>query len=154
MPDATVVDPSDHPELPLEERVEAQLQAQEEEWIRLSFEPRRRASTSGKRRKVWYRLKTQKWLAELDNQLRMVHFEGPGLRRFQVEASWPSATIHENRCWPVLVVSADQGPDRWAGQSWADYGNVGGRICMVREPDSHNHGLHIDVVGACLELSQ
>ena len=140
-------------ELPPDVSAELDLQAREEEWF-LQDCTQDRKRREKKKRKVAGRLHRQKswrWVCEVDNQLNMPPFSVGGLARFRVPEDWES--IKDERCLelPCLVLSADQGPDSWCAQNWLSSPQHG-RLCLVREPDSHNHGLHNDVLGSVMDI--
>lgn len=132
---------------------EIEIQRREEAWL---FEDNRHDSMRREMKKrkaggVLYRQASWRWLVELDNMLRMPPFDFGGLKRFQVPENWESVQGDACLQWPCLLLSADQGPGAWTGQSWME-SPAHGRINMVREPDSHNHGLHNDALGAVMDI--
>eukprot|EP00971_Amphidinium_carterae_P332007 6465886-Amphidinium_carterae.1 len=102
-----------------------------------------------KARKI-HRVKAYKWILEVDNALRGVSGLGIGLKHFVVPADWREESAARPLDWPVLILSSDQGPDGWCAMSFLESPHVG--LNIVREPDSHNHGVHNDTIGACLDM--
>ncbi len=98
-------------------------------------------------------MKSKRFVVDVDNMLRCPPHDGPGLLRFQAPLGFES--IQGDACleWPCLVISADQGPDCNSAQNWMEDPSHG-RINLVREPDSHNHGIHNDTLGAAIECGQ
>lgn len=133
---------------------EVELQMREEAWLEeeCRHDRSRREVKKRKTGGVLFRQKSFRWLAELDNMLNMPPFDIGGLKRFQVPADWKLVEGEACLDWPCLVVSADQGPDSWCAQSWLESPQHG-RLNIVREPDSHNHGLHNDALGAVMDIN-
>jgi hypothetical protein len=129
----------------------AEQQAKEDEW--LQAHDRRNAGPKQpqkKKAKAQYRLKSKRFVVEVDNMLRCVPHNGPGLVRFQAPVDFQSILGDACLQWPCLVISADQGPDCNSAQNWMEDPSYG-RINLIREPDSHNHGIHNDTLGAATE---
>jgi hypothetical protein len=95
-----------------------------------------------------HRQKSYRFLLELDNSLLGPCRQGPGLQHFQLPADWLQHP--DPLSWPCLILSSDQGSDAWAAQNWMD--SPLARVNYVREPDSHNHGVHNDTLGAAMEV--
>ena len=95
-----------------------------------------------------YMQKSYRFLLELDNSLQLLSKQGPGLKHFQLPADWLTHT--GPLIWPCFIVSSDQSSDAWAALNWMDSSLA--RINYVREPNSHNHGVHNDTLGAAMEV--
>lgn len=133
---------------------EIALQQKEEEWLaeESKFDASRRVAKKRKTGGALYRQKSWRWILELDNMLKMPPFGVGGLNRFRAPIGWATAEGAACLSWPCLVVSSDQGPDAWTAQSWLESPEHG-CLNIVREPDSHNHGLHNDALGAVMDIN-
>ena len=99
-------------------------------------------------KRVWHRSKSEAAAHEIDNALRGPEGLGPGLKKFQLPADWDSPQqLAECLSWPLLGVSCDQGNDLWTMLNWMDGPDA--RLNFFREPDTENHGVHNDWLGAC-----
>ena len=109
----------------------------------------------GNKRKLkghsFYRSESQRVAYELDTALQGPGRNGGGLRKFQSPENWmtdPPSFLEQS----MLLLSADQGPDVWRFQNWAD--GPDGRLCILREPDIWNHGVMSDCIGTALDAGQ
>ena len=99
------------------------------------------------------RVKSQRWIIDLDNAIRGARALGVGLLRYQFPHGWRSdeefmSTRLEDV--PLACIAADQGSDGWCGQNWMD--GDWARINFYRCPDFGNHGSHNDWLDAPREV--
>jgi hypothetical protein len=103
-----------------------------------------RAAKRPRKGHKFYRTKTQQWLLEMDNALLGPHRLGGGLARFKLPADFrEKISAVDLLAFPTLVVASDQGPDAWAAQNYMEAHDY----CIVREPDTQNHGFWNDCLG-------
>ena len=94
---------------------------------------------------TWHRVKSHRFLVEVDAALRG-HSGGAGLTRFQLPDDW---ALGPAQFWnsPTLIISTDQDPSVWNALNWMDYSQTS-KLMVCREPDVWNHGVHNDLINA------